>query len=306
MRVVLAGSSGFLGTRLTRRLKADGHSVVRLVRRTATAPDEVSWNPAQGELDSAAVSGADVVVNLAGSPIGTNLGHVQLPVRLWTARYRDQFRASRVDATTTLARAIATADPRPAAFLSGSGVGWYGDTGDTAVDEHAPAGEGYFADTARVWETATGPAESAGVRVVRLRTGLPLAPGGGQLGPLLPAFQLGVGGRLGSGRQWLPWISMADWLDATVFLMHRGDVAGPVNMVGPAPVTNTEFTAALGEVLHRPTVLPVPGAALRLILGEFGREAISSKRVLPGVLTDAGFTFTHTDVRAALRAALTP
>jgi hypothetical protein len=305
-RILMAGSSGFLGTALADRLRADGHQVVRLVRRAATGPDEVTWQPgAAGRLDPAVVAGADAVVNLAGTPVGMTLGPLQIPARPWTASYRERFRASRVDTNATLARAIAAADPPPPVFLAGSGVGWYGDTGDTQVDERAPAGDGFFPDTCRAWEAATGPAEAAGVRVVRLRTGLPLHRDGGVVGPQLLAFRLGLGGRAGSGRQWLPWISLADWVAAAVFLLGRDDLAGPVNLVGPAPVTNAEFTKTLGQLVHRPTVLRLPAPLLRLALGEFASEVLDSKRVLPGVLAGAGFTFTHPDLRWALQAALT-
>lgn len=305
MRVLIAGASGFLGTALTGRLRADGHEVVRLVRRAATGPDEVTWQPASGRLDPAAVAGADAVVNLAGTPLGMTLGPVQIPFRPWTASYRERFRASRVGTTATLARAIAAADPRPPVFLAGSGVGWYGDTGDTEVDERSPAGEGFFPDSCREWEAAAEPAEAAGVRVVRLRTGLPLHRDGGLVGPQLLAFRLGLGGKVGNGRQWQPWISLADWVAAAVFLLHRDDLAGPVNLVGPAPVRNAEFTKTLGQLLHRPTVMRLPAPLLRVVLGEFAHEALDSKRVLPGVLAGAGFTYTHPDLHSALRAALT-
>lgn len=306
MRIVAAGSSGFLGSQLVNQLRAGGHRVVRLVRRPATGPDEVSWQPGSGVLDPTVLAGVDVVVNLAGTPLGTRLGRLQIPVRPWTARYAQEFRSSRVDTTATLARTIAATDPRPAVFLAGSGAGWYGDTGDTEVDESAPAGGGGFAEMAQAWEAATGPAEAAGVRVVKLRTGLPLDPAGGFLGPVLLPFRLGLGGKVSHGRQWQPWISMIDWLAAVDFILAHDDIAGPVNLVGPAPVTNAELTRAIGEVLHRPTVLAVPAPALRLLLGELGREVVRSQRVLPGVLNRAGFQFRHGDVRPALRAALTP
>lgn len=303
VRIVMAGSSGFLGSHLTRRLRSAGHQVVRLVRRPARAPDEVSWQAADGPLDPAALAGVDAVVNLAGSPLGTRIGPVNLPVRRWSASYRRQFRASRVGSTTTLARAIAEADPKPAVFLSGSGVSWYGDTGDAEVDERAPFGEGYFATVSRDWEAATAPAVSAGVRVVHLRTGFPLAGDGGLLGPQLLPFRLGLGGKLGSGRQWQPYVSLEDWLSAAVFLLEH-DVSGPVNMVGPHPTTNAEFTRILGRMLHRPTVVPIPAVALKTLLGEFGKDALASRRAVPRVLLDAGFRFRHPDVTSMLRAAL--
>lgn len=304
MRVLIAGATGFLGGAVADRLRAGGHRVIRLVRRPAAGPDEVSWQPAAGELDPAAVAEVDAVVNLAGSPLGTTIGRLQLPVRPWTAGYREQFRSSRIDTTATLAKAIAAAGRKPAVFLAGSAAGWYGDTGDTEVDEGAPAGDGFFADTCRVWEAATGPAEEAGVRVVRMRTGFPLHRSGGLLGPQLLPYRLGLGGRIGNGRQWVPWISMTDWLAAVEFLLERDEIAGPVNLAGPAPVRNAEFTKVLGDLLHRPTVIPLPAPVLRLALGEFGRDAVTSKRVLPGVLTGADFTFTHRELRPALAAAL--
>jgi uncharacterized protein (TIGR01777 family) len=304
MRVLMAGSSGFLGRQLRDRLRADGHEVVRLVRREARADDEVAWRPDVGLLNPAVVASADAVINLAGTPLASQIGSLRLPVRRWTQAYRREFRISRVDSNGTLARAIAAADPKPSVFLAASGVGWYGDTGDTEVDEQAPAGDGFLADTCRVWEAATGPAEEAGVRVVRLRTGFPLHRDGGLLAPQLLPFRLGLAGRLGSGRQWVPWMSMVDWLDAVILLLGRDDLAGPVNLVGPRPVTNAEFTRALSRELRRPAVIPVPGVMLRTLLGEFGRDSLASKRVMPGVLTHAGFRFTHPDLPSALRAAL--
>jgi uncharacterized protein (TIGR01777 family) len=304
VRIIIAGASGFLGGKLTERLRADGHQIVRLVRKEPAGEDEISWQPAAGRLEPSTLAGAGAVVSLTGSPLGMRVGRLQVPVRLWTADYRREFRASRVGVTDTLARAIAAADPKPGVFLSASGTAWYGDTGDTEVDERSPAGSGFLADNCRAWEAATEPAERAGVRVVRLRTGFPLHKDGGLVGPQLLPYRLGLGGKLGNGRQWLPWISMTDWLEAAVFLLQRDDLAGPVNMVGPAPVRNAEFTRALGRLLHRPTVMPLPKPLLGLLVGEFGRDAAESKRVLPGVLNRAGFRFTHTDVDSALRAAL--
>lgn len=305
MRVLMAGSSGFLGGALTQRLRTDGHEVVRLVRRPARGTDEVSWDPAAGRLDPAAVSTADAVVNLAGTPLGITVGRLQLPVRAWTRDYRRRFRSARVDTTTTLARAIAAAEPRPAAFLNASAAGWYGDTGDTETDEHAGSRtDGYLTRNAHEWEAAAAPATAAAVRVVWLRTGFPLHRDGGYLGPQLLPFRLGLGGRVGSGRHWMPWISLADWLEAAVFLLHRDDLSGPVNMVGPTPATNAEFTRALSALLHRPARMPLPAPLLSLMLGEFGRDAVVSKKLVPRVLLDARFTFQHPDVTAALRAAL--
>ncbi|TWJ20332.1 hypothetical protein JD76_00430 [Micromonospora endolithica] len=294
----MAGASGFLGTRLATLLTADGHRITRLVRRAPRSEQERRWDPAAGQLDPAVVAEADAVVNLAGAGVGD---------KRWTDEYRQLIRSSRVDSTTTLAVTIAglPAAERPEVLLNSSAVGWYGDTGDRSVEEDAPAGEGFLADVCRVWEAATRPAEDAGVRVVRMRTGLPLHRDGGLLKPQLLPFRLGIAGRLGSGRQWLPWMSMTDWLHASTFLLARADIAGPVNLVGPSPVTNAEFTRELARQLHRPAVVPIPGLALRVVLGGFAQEALASTRVLPGVLTGAGFDFRHPDLSSALHAALT-
>jgi uncharacterized protein (TIGR01777 family) len=298
MRILMAGASGFLGARLVDRLAADGHQITRLVRREPREPDERQWNPSAAQLDPAVVADADAVVNLAGAGVGD---------KRWNDEYRRLIRSSRVDTTTTLAITIAglAAADRPAAMLNASAVGWYGNTGDRAVEEDSPAGEGFLADVCRVWEAATRPAEDAGVRVVRLRTGLPLDRAGGMLKPQLLPFRLGIAGKLGSGRQWWPWISMRDWLDALAFLLARDDLAGPVNVVGPNPVTNAEFTRELARQLHRPAIMPVPALALKIALGGFAHEALTSTRVFPGVLGRAGFTWTHPHLPAALRAALT-
>ncbi|MFD6567742.1 TIGR01777 family oxidoreductase [Micromonospora profundi] len=298
MRILLAGASGFLGTRLADRLSADGHQVTRLVRRQARDPQERRWDPAAGQLDPAVVAEVDAVVNLAGAGVGD---------KRWNDDYRRLIRTSRVDTSSTLATTIAglPAADRPRALLNSSAVGWYGNTGDRVVEEDAPAGEGFLADVCRVWEAATRPAEDAGVRVVRLRTGLPLHRDGGLLKPQLLPFRLGIAGRLGSGRQWLPWISMVDWLDATVFLLTHDEIAGPVNVVGPNPVTNAEFTRELARQLHRPAIIPIPALALKVVLGGFSHEALTSTRVLPGVLTRAGYQYRHPDLRGALHAALT-
>jgi uncharacterized protein len=297
MRVVLAGASGSLGHPLLARLRADGCQVVRLVRREPDGPDQVRWSPQRHELTAGVLTRTDVVVNLAGAGVAD---------QRWTARYRDVIRASRVDSTRTLAEAAAAlpADQRPRLLVNASAVGFYGDTGETAVDEDAPAGDGFLAQVCQLWEAATGPAEDAGLRVVRLRTGLVLDRDGGLLKRLLLPYRLGLGGPLGSGEQYLPWISQADWLDAVRFCIDHAEIAGPVNLVGPQPVRDKEFSRVLANLLHRPAVIPVPRFALRLALGEFGAEAVASQRVLPGVLTRAGFRFSHGDVESALRATL--
>ena len=292
----MAGASGFLGTRLVDRLRGAGHDVTRLVRRPARQSDEVTWKPSAGQLDPTLVARAGAVINLAGVGVGD---------KRWTAGYKSEIRSSRVDSTGTIARAINKLDPadRPKILLNSSAVGWYGDTGDRKVTEEAPAGSGFLADVCRVWEAAARPAEDAGTRVVLLRTGLPLDADGGLLKPQMLPFRLGVGGKLGSGRQWVPWIALQDWLRAVEFLLDT-DVAGPVNIVGPEPVTNAAFTEVFGRLLRRPTVMPIPSVALHVALGEFAGEALRSQRVIPAVLSRAGFTWDHPTLESAMRAAL--
>jgi uncharacterized protein len=292
VRIVVGGSSGFIGTALVDRLRAAGHEVVRLVRRDNAAPDEVTWRPMVEPLDPSTVDGADAAVNLAGVGVGEHR---------WNDAFKALIRASRVNSTAALASAVAAAAAPPRVLLNASAVGFYGDTGDREVDESAPPGDGYFPALCQAWEAATEPAEAAGIRVAHLRTGLVVGPGGGLLKPMLPLFRFGLGGRLGNGRQWMPWISLADEVAAIEYLLTADAVTGAVNLTGPAPVTNAEFTRTLGRVLRRPAVLPVPAFALRLVLGEFGTEAVRSQRVLPAVLAGAGYRFQHTDVESALR-----
>jgi uncharacterized protein (TIGR01777 family) len=297
MRILLAGASGFLGTRLRERLAAGGHDVVRLVRREPAGAGEHRWDPATGALDPAVLSTVDAVVNLAGAGVGD---------RRWTARYKRILRDSRVDTTATLAETVAALPPehRPRALLNASAIGFYGDTGDRAVDETAPPGDDFLARLCVEWEAAAAPAAAAGTRVVLLRSGLPLAASGGLLKPLVLLFRLGLGGRLGSGRQYVPWVSMVDWLGAVEFLLDRDDITGPVNLTGPEPVTNAEFTKTLARHVHRPAVIPVPGLAMRVVVGEFSAEPLSSRRVLPAVLTDRGFLFQHRSLDSAIAAGM--
>jgi uncharacterized protein (TIGR01777 family) len=294
VQIAITGSTGLIGKALVRALRDEGLTVLRLVRRPATAEDEVRWDPF-GEVDSVALEGVDAVVHLAGAGIGDHR---------WTESYKRQVRDSRVEGTRTLARALAGLDRRPAVFVSGSAVGYYGDTGDVAVDESASAGEGFLAGLCRDWEAAAQPAVDAGIRVVHPRTGLVLSREGGLLGKMLPLFRLGLGGRLGSGRQWMSWITVADQVAALRFLIHDG-LSGPVNLTAPEPVTNAAFTAALGRAVHRPAPFIVPAPALRLALGGFADEgALVSQRVLPDRLAKAGFTFQHPDIDTALASVL--
>jgi uncharacterized protein (TIGR01777 family) len=296
MRIVLAGASGFLGGHLRRRLASDGHDLVQLVRRPPAHDGQRQWWPQRHELDPATVDGADAVVNLAGLGVED---------KRWDERVRAELVSSRVDPTATLATAIAElpGSARPGVLVNASAVGYYGDTGDRETDEESSPGTGYFPDMCKRWEAATEPASRAGVRVVRLRTGIVLDAGGGLLKPMLLAFRLYAGGRLGNGRQWMPWISMRDWVSAVAHLIES-TVDGPVNVVGPDPVRNADFARALASVVHRPALIPVPTFALRIALGQFANEAVASQRVLPAVLNRAGFSFTDQDIDAALRSAL--
>ncbi len=294
MRVVLAGASGLIGSALRSSLVVDGHAVTTLVRRGARGDDESQWDPARGEVDPAALTGADAVVCLSGAGVGEHR---------WTDEYKQTLRDSRIDATGTLARALATVDGAPRVFLAASAIGYYGDTGDHEVDETGPRGRGFLADLCQDWEAATAPAEAAGVRVAHLRTGLVLSGDGGLLKRLKPIVQAGVAGKLGSGRQFMPWISLADEVGAIRFLLEH-DIAGPVNLVGPAPARNADFMKTLGAVLNRPTLLPTPGFALRIALGEFAQDTLTGQRAVPGVLSRSGFGFQHGDLESALRWAL--
>jgi uncharacterized protein (TIGR01777 family) len=298
MKVAVTGSSGLIGTELVRSLRADGHDVLRLVRRTPRTADEHRWEPAHSRVPPGLLDDVDAVVNLAG---------VGVADRPWTANRKREVLASRVDSTATvsqaLAQAVANAPGRERVLRSASAVGWYGDTGDRVVDETVPAGDDFLARVCVEWEAATGPAVAAGVRVATLRTGLVLARGG-LLGKLLPLFRLGLGAKLGNGRQYMPWISLRDEVDAIRFLL-TSPVSGPVNLTGPQPVSNAVFTEALAAAVHRPAFLTVPGPAMRLALGELGRVGVlAGQRAVPRVLERAGFSYSHPDLPSALQAAI--
>ena len=294
MRVVVSGSSGFIGSALCARLLADGHKVVKLVRRSA-GTDEIQWDPMGGQLPAGALEGTDAVVHLAGAGIGDHR---------WTDSYKAQIRDSRVRSTELLATEIAGCANGPQVILSGSAVGCYGDTGDREVDETSPLGNDFLAEICREWEAATAAAE-AGTRVVHIRTGIVLAAKGGALGKMLPLFKLGVGGRFGSGRQWQSWISLPDEVAAIQHLL-TADLRGPVNLTAPKPVTGSEFAKTLGKVLHRPSLLPLPSFAPKLLLGSELVDGLllSGQRALPKVLQRSGFTFQHETLEVALRAVL--
>ena len=296
MRVVMSGSSGLIGTALVASLRSQGHTVVRLVRRSAGTSDEISWDPAAGTLDAASLDGADAVVNLSGAGIGD---------RRWSDAYKRELLDSRLHTTDLLARTIAATERRPSVFLSGSAIGWYGPRGDEELTESSTAGSGFLADICEKWEEATGPAEAAGVRTAHLRTGIVLSPSGGALKKQLPLFKLGLGGRFGRGTQWQSWISIDDEVAAIEHLL-TADVAGPVNLTAPNPVTNREFTKVLASVLKRPAFVPIPSFGPKLVLGGELADALlfTGQRVLPERLQASGYLFRHPTLEVALRALL--
>lgn len=295
MKIGITGASGLIGTALVPDLRAHGHEVVRFVRGAADAPDERPWDPSSRTLDPAHLADLDAVVHLAGAGVAD---------KRWTDDRKKVVLDSRVDGTTAVAVAMAEAQG-PRVLLSASAVGWYGDTGDRLTDETGPTGQGFLAEVCRQWEAATAPAEAAGLRVAHLRTGIVLSGDGGALGPQLPVFKLGLGAPLGSGKQWLSWISLHDEVAAIRHLL-TAEVSGPVNLVGPDPVTNAQFTKALGRAVSRPTLpIKVPGFALTAMLGPFAEEGILiGQRLEPAVLQQSGFPFSHGDLDAALRASL--
>ncbi|MFF7180698.1 TIGR01777 family oxidoreductase [Streptomyces sp. NPDC008121] len=293
-RIAVTGASGLIGSALVRSLRADGHHVSRLVRRPARTADEVEWDPARLYVDSAGLVGVDAVVHLAGAGVGE---------RRWTEAYRKEIRDSRVLGTRAIAQALASLAEPPKVLVCGTALGYYGDTGTRAVDESAPAGEGFLPSVCVEWEAAAAPAEEAGIRVAYARTGLVVAGEGGAWGRLFPLFRAGVGGRMGDGRQYWSFISLHDEVAALRHLIDDDSLSGPVNLTAPEPVTNREVTAAMGRVLRRPTLLTVPAPALRAVLGGFAEDVLGSQRVLPGRLLESGFDFAFPTIDESIRAA---
>jgi len=297
LRIAITGASGLIGSALSASLRADGHRVVPLVRRAVRADESaVQWDPAAGTIDASALEGIDGVVHLAGAGIGDHR---------WNDSYKREVLESRTRGTELLARTLAGLDAPPPVLVSGSAIGIYGDTGDESVDESAPHARDFLASVCTQWEASAAPAVEAGIRVPFLRTGIVLSPDGGALAKLLPLFKLGAGGRMGSGRQWWSWISLADEV-AVIRWLLANDVSGPVNATAPTPVTNAEMTKILGTVLHRPTLLPVPSFGPKILLGGELAQALlfTSQRVLPKVLTDHDFAFSHPTLEMALRSML--
>jgi len=313
MRIAVTGSTGLIGTALARSLRADGHDIVRLVRRSADearryesaasapvssarrAPSEVRWDPNRQYVDVSGLAGCDALVHLAGAGIAD---------RRWTPAYKKVLRDSRVLGTAAVADALASLDEPPRTLIVGTAIGYYGDTGDRAVDESAPPGEGFLADLCQEWEEAASSAREAGIRTVFARTGLVVARSGGAWGRLFPIFKAGLGGRLGNGSQYWSHIALHDHIAALRHLLDAEEVSGPVNLTAPEPVTNREVTAVMGRVLNRPTLFPVPAPVLRAALGGFADDVLSSQRVLPKRLLDSGFSFAFPQVEDAVRAAL--
>jgi uncharacterized protein len=299
VHVVLSGASGLIGTALKDGLRADGHTLTTLVRRPPQTPHERQWDPDAGRLGVEVLAHADAVINLSGAGIGD---------RRWNDSYKRSLLTSRLGPASTLTTCLnELGADGPATFISASAVGYYGDTGDRIVNEDAPAGTGFLAELCQQWEDAALVADRDGRRVVLLRTGLVLAPSGGLLGRLKPLVKLGLGGPLGSGTQFQPWISMDDEIGAIRFLLSEAGqgVAGPVNLTGPDPVRQIDFVRALAKVLHRPAVFPAPGFGLRLVLGQFADEGVLvGQRAVPAALTKAGYHFVHPTLDGALRAAV--
>lgn len=288
MKIAITGSSGLIGSALLDTLQADGHAVRRLVRHPPRRPGEYQWTP--GVIDPATVDGTEAVIHLAGVGVGD---------RRWSASRQAEILSSRVDGTSSIAGSIAACQHPPAVLLSASAVGWYGDTGDREVTETAPLGNGFLAEVVCQWEAAALPAAASGSRLCWLRSGIVLSPGGGVLPRILPLFRLGVGGRLGSGRQWVSWIALPDQIAAIRFLLSA-DISGPVNLTSAA-LTNADYTRAIARAVRRPAMAPVPGFALRLVLGGFADEGVlTGQRVRPAVLQEAGFHWSLPDLDGAL------
>ena len=292
-RVAITGASGFLGSALATFLRQQGITVHRIKRGATAAAPDIAWSSSSGILDPSALDGVDAIVNLAGEPIAQR----------WNTKRKAAIRQSRLTTTALLAGAIAQLRTPPRVLLSGSAVGFYGDRADEELDEDSGPGSDFLAEVAVAWEQAADTARRAGTRVVLLRTGLVLSPTGGALRKMLMPFRLGLGGRIGSGRQWMSWVALDDWVRAAHFLLGADSITGPVNLVAPSPVPNVEFTTTLARVLGRPTLGIVPEVAVDFLFGEMGRATLlASQRVHPRRLVAAGFEFAHPTLEQALRA----
>jgi len=291
-RIAVTGSSGMVGTALTAHLRSRGDEVVRLVRRSPQAPDELEWDPPSRRLDPSTLAGVDAVVHLAGAGPSDHR---------WTPAYQRELLTSRVDGTTTVATALAEL-AAPVRLVSQSAIGFYGDRGEEVLTEQSGPGEGFVTEMVRAWEDSADPARAAGLSVAHPRTGLVMAATGGALERMTTLARLGINGPLGSGRQWWSWISLRDTVAALAHLVDHPDIRGPVNVVAPEPQRQRDVARALGHALHRPSVLPAPAFGVRLVLGGFADEVLTSKRVSPGRLLETGFTHQDTDLTQLLRA----
>jgi uncharacterized protein len=295
VRLAITGTHGLLGSSLVPALAEAGHDVVRLVRGEPSGPGEIAWNPAAGTIDVGGLAGIDGAVHLSGATIG----------RRWSAARKAEIVSSRLQSTRLLADTLATLDPRPAVLVCAGGVGIYGNRGDEILTEESSLGAGFLAELGASWEAAAEPARDAGIRVVSFRQGIVLSRAGGALPRMLTPFRLGLGGRVGSGKQWWSWVSLDDTVGAYRFALEHDELAGPVNLTSPNPVTNTQFVRALGKALHRPTVFPVPAFAIRTLFGAMGEAALlEGQRALPAMLLDAGFAFQYAGLESALARAL--
>jgi uncharacterized protein len=289
MRVAVTGSNGLIGTALVTALREAGHDVVQLVRGTPRGPGQVEWDPAAGSVDLPGLVGVEAAVHLAGAGLGE---------KRWTDDYKRTLRDSRVLGTRTLVRALTSLDPLPRVLVSASAIGYYGDRGDEELAETADKGDGFLADLVQDWESEADPAREAGIRVVHPRTALVMARSGGAFAQLLLLARLGLAGPLGNGKQWWSWISLPDEVAALQHLIDS-DLAGPVNLAAPAPAPNIEVIRALTKALHRPALVPAPAFALRMVLGQFAEDILSSQRVVPTRLTGSGFTYQHPTLESA-------
>ena len=285
-RIAITGASGLIGSALVGHLKSEGHTVQRLVRRLPVSSDEIQWDPTTGYVDTDALAGVDAVIHLAGVGVGD---------KRWNKKYKAEILNSRLLGTEAIAKAVAQVQPQ--VFISASAIGWYGESGNRGVTEADRAGDDFLAAVCREWEAAADLA--TGVRTVKLRTGLVLDPTGGALGKMLPLFRFGLGGKLGSGKQWWSWITLHDVIRAISFALEK-PISGPINVVSPNPVTNQEFTSGLARAMHRPAVFPAPAIALKIALGGFSSEVLGSKKVIPQKLSDEGFTWDYPHVTSAL------
>lgn len=293
MKILVTGASGLIGSALIPFLTTGGHEVLRLVRQRNGNPSSVHWSPSQGEIDAQALEGLDAVIHLAGESIADGR---------WTEAKKNRILKSRTEGTLLLAKTLAQLKHKPALLISASAIGYYGDRDDEDLSEDSPPGDDFLADVCMQWEAACQPARDAGIRVINPRIGLVLSGKGGALEKMLMPFQLGLGGVLGRGQQYLSWIAIDDVIAAFLHLLAHPELSGPINLTAPEPLTNAEFTRTLGKVLLRPTILPVPAFSLRALMGEMADALLlSSAKVMPNRLLDSGFEFQYPDIVSALR-----